>query len=79
MHNYIEYVVIDISSIKQENSTYRNSSLTCSITVGEKDFGFLSLARSSHALYLPLINQDDTVQFDVTPMTNPKNRIGKKF
>lgn len=53
--------------------------MTCSITVGEKDFGFLSLARSSHALYLPLINEDDTVQFDVTPMTNPKNRIGKKF
>ena len=65
--------------MKQENSTYRNSSLTCSVTLGGKDFGDLSLARSSHGLYLPLINEDDVLQFDVKPLTNPKERVGKKF
>ena len=76
-NNYIGYLVIDISGLKKEQSTYRNSSLTCSVTLGGKSYGDLSLARTSHSLTLPLTSADEKLQLNIYPMTNSKNRIGK--
>lgn len=69
--------MIDILGLQQESTKYRNSSLTCSVLVGGKKVGDLSLSRKDHKLPIPITNIDQNVQFIIFPMTNPKNRVGK--
>jgi len=70
-------LIIDVTGLQQEASTYRNSSITCTVTLGEKKIADLSLARKDHELQIPITNSEDVLRFNVWPMTNPKNRIGK--
>lgn len=73
---YIDYLILDICGLKQENSTYRNSALTCEVSLGSK-IGDLSLARKDHQLQIPLGKGEGNMQLNIYPMTNPKARIGK--
>lgn len=73
----IDYLIIDITGLKQETSTYRNASLTCQVSLGGKKIGDLSLARKDHELQVPLSNKEEYLQLNIYPMTNPKSRVGK--
>ena len=70
-------MIIDIIGLEQENTNYRNSSVTCTVNLGNRKIGDLSLARKDHELQIPINKKDENVQFIIFPMTNPKNRIGK--
>lgn len=72
-------MIVDIIGLKQENNTYRNSSLTCTVSCGGKKIGDLSLARKDHQLQVPVASGADRVQFNIFPMTTPKNRIGRRL
>ncbi|CAI2383295.1 unnamed protein product [Moneuplotes crassus] len=69
-------LILDIIGLKQEGTKYRNSSLTCQVTMGGKKLSDLSLARKDHQLAIPLKDASASIQFNIFPMTNPKNRVG---
>lgn len=73
----LDYLIIDVIDLKQENSKYRNSSLTCEVSLGKKKIGDLSLARKDHGLQVPISKGEENIQFNLFPMTSPKDRIGK--
>ena len=73
----IDYLIIDVTDIKQETNKYRNSALTCQVLCGGKKIGDLSLARKDHELQIPLGRAEDNLQLIIFPMTNPKARVGK--
>jgi uncharacterized coiled-coil DUF342 family protein len=70
------YLVLDITGLQQEQSTYRTSALTCSVVLAGKKFGDLSLARADHQLQLPISNVEGNLQLNIWPMTNPNARVG---
>lgn len=70
-------LILDIAGLKQDDTKYRNSSLTCQITLGGKMVRDLSLSTKDHQLQIPLTNASGNIQLNIFPMTNPKSRIGK--
>ena len=73
---HVDYVIIDVIDLKQEDSNHRISSLTCEVSLGNKKIGDLSLARKDHGLQVPISKGEENIQFNVFPMTTPNKRLG---
>jgi hypothetical protein len=73
----LDYLIIDVVGLKQQETKYRNSQLTCEVSCGGKKVADLSLARKDHELQIPLSSSEANLQLSIFPMTNPKSRVGK--